>query len=138
MKDKKEFYKCIIDKRKIVKEKVSNCIGTALYLVGEIKKDKFIWEGREEIFNKLIKSKKPKLGYLVAWDNNSFDLAHAAVITGLNPLTIASREGEKGEFLTQYQIEGDKLCVKNHKFTEIKYFIPSKLQKILEKEELTK
>ena len=133
-----EFYSELNKRRKELLEKrmfSSNCAGTALYLVGERGVDLYTpREIAEMILNRLTQAKSSELGYLASWESNGETL-HLAVVVNKNPLKLAEREGYKGPFnpsksFTQitegysFWKEGD----------EVKYYIPSKLQKILEKE----
>jgi len=137
MENKKDFYSNLNhNRRKNVQGEgiFSNCIGTALYLVGEKEKDEYLWKGRQKILRKLIPANSPELGYLVSWEHKGKTF-HLGVVVNKTPLKIAERDGAKGKFnpsksFTQitegyfFWEEGD----------EVKYYIPSKLQKILEKE----
>ena len=135
--NKRDFYSSVSNNRRRVRDGDSNCIGTELYLVGETKEDRYIWDGRNEFFDKLKQSESPDLGYLVTWGDIHRNIAHAAVITSLNPLTVATRNGKGAKFTYKQNIaDTNKIYAEEHKLSDIKYFIPSKLQQILEKEAL--
>lgn len=132
----KEFYSLMNSNSRRIKNGKSNCIGTALYLVGETDQDEYLWKGCQSFFNKMAKSNQPELGYLVVWTNLEDTIYHAAVITGKAPLTIAMRNGVDGPFYPNTSFEYADNEYKSYlSFKEVKYFVPSKLQKVLEKED---
>ena len=80
----------------------SNCIGTALYIVGEEEKDKpgDIFKIHSRL-SKLARVSHPVIGCLASWERGSFPriiVAHLGVVTSLHPLLIAERHESEGEF----------------------------------------
>ena len=81
----------------------SNCIGTALYIVGEYEKDE-----AGDIFKihprltKLPRVSRPVIGCLASWERGPVPqivVAHLGVVTSLHPLLVTERQGSDGEFL---------------------------------------
>ena len=110
---------------------VSNCIGTALYVVGELKEDKYVWNEKEIILNKLTKINYPKKGFLIAWNRGY--IYHFGIITNENPFSITHRDGV-GEFVLLNEslesVDKGYNCEKDEK-VKIEYLIPTKLEKLL-------
>jgi len=133
---KRDFYNMLNNNRKNAHYgKTSNCIGTALYLVGEQERDECVWNKRRTFFEKLKLSEKPGLGYIITWGNETTKLAHAAVITGVNPMTVATRNGSCDPFEPKQKFEEtNEFYSGKLGYTNILYFIPSRLQKILDEE----
>ena len=135
---KKEFYSMINSNRRNAGRVKSDCIGTTLYLIGEREKEGPIWGEHTEVFNNFIQSKEPGLGYIVAIIDTFNEIYHTAVITNLNPLKVASKNGGGwAAFYPKKELEkviNQYAGATGHSFKEIKYFIPPKLQRILEKE----
>src|SRR4030042_1503046 len=95
----------------------------------------FLNKRKEEIFSKLTKSDKPRPGCIAGWVNLEENIYHAAVITGINPLTVAMRNGSDGPFYPNESFDYTNNQFSNYLvFKEIRYFIPSKLQKIINPE----
>lgn len=87
----------------VVKNK-SNCVGTALYLVGEEDSDQYL--SRDESRKKLSKMKrviKPELGSLVLWESGGIPF-HAGVIVMENPFYILYRD-KRTELLMRESLE---------------------------------
>jgi hypothetical protein len=81
-----------------------NCIGTALYIVGEKDSDNYL--SRDESRKMLSKMKfasKPELGYLVLWASGGIPY-HAGTIFMENPFYIVHRS-EKNGLLTKEALE---------------------------------
>lgn len=134
MKTKRDFYKMIAERRRNIIDHTSDCIGTGLYLVGEKETD-YIGVSDGVIMNNLKTSKKPEVGYLAAWRDHEESVYHLATIVKKNPLTLSTRNG------AGYPFTRNELFEKTHngytgyprdtKFKDVKFLIPSKLQKIL-------
>lgn len=108
----------------------SNCIGTALYLVGEKEKDEFesIWNVPELTHLKI--SKTPILGCLIAWQTYS-RTRHLGVVTSITPLLITHREGNSDLFFENEYFEvADRPygCCWYEISPEIKYYLPRGLK----------
>jgi len=139
METKRDFYKMIADNRRKLKNNTSNCIGTSLYLVGEIKEDKHLYGNHNKILEKLKESNTPKLGYLVGWENNFKNIYHLAVVVNENPLTLTTRNGiNKPVLKNQLFKETDSIYKDSLEYSnkKNKFFIPSKLQKIVNNEDI--
>ena len=79
-------------------------------------------------------SETPEKGYIIQWLNNQGYTYHLALISNTNPLMLDTRNGfvpleENEKFEKTNSIYGTQRC-----FNEIKFRIPSKLQRILDKE----
>lgn len=58
----------------------SNCVGTALYLVGERDIDVYLSrKNAKEIVSKMKRAKEPNTGYLVLWENGG-KIYHSGVV----------------------------------------------------------
>ena len=133
METKRDFYKMIADRRKnIKKEGVSNCIGTALYLTGEIEEDFYLKHAYNNKIHSLEVSEIPKLGYFLSWEDPDEKMEHVGVITNLNPLSIAHREKYKGNFIQNQEVS--ELSKFDVSYLRKVFRVPSKLKKILEKQ----
>lgn len=146
----RDFYKFVNEKRRNIlnkenrnlKKTNNDCKGTALYQVGEIPKEKFLFQDEnEKILSNLKKAQNPEPGYIVAWRReNPYSMEgenqtyHMAVVVNKNPLKVATRNGEASNLN------------KNQSFTKVngfyasqepegwvEYYIPSKLEKALNK-----
>ena len=82
-----KIYEFIKDRVAKASKGKSNCVGTALYLSGELDSDKYL--SREDS-KKIISKMKPELGYLVLWESSGIPI-HAGVILMDNPLQILYR-----------------------------------------------
>lgn len=116
----------------------SNCIGTALFLVGEQPTDDFIY-GRgldgnfplgmdhTDYIESMEEIPEPKTGCLVAWENIGKNIIHLGVIVNQNPILVAHRDGANGPFYKSMPL--DKV---NETYdagnVRIRYFIPPKLK----------
>ncbi len=128
-----EYFYSELDQRrkKAVKTKGKrNCIGTALYLVGEVDKDGFVYDGpKHGFFDYLPEADSPRRGYLVAWETLG-EVYHAAVVVRQNPLLLASRNGDGGSFKPRQSFKKVNARYGLGSYN-VKFYIPSKLQKIL-------
>ena len=107
----------------------SNCIGTALYLVGEIEEDIDIGvhTAYNNYFRHLNVSLNPQIGSLIAWQHQEpRKIVHCAVITRLEPLEVAHREGCKGTVETNQPIESVKRTYRHFKGSLV-YYLPRRL-----------
>jgi hypothetical protein len=132
----------------------ANCIGTALYLIGQEKVEACIDsnDAYDNYLSKLERLKSPVAGCLVAWvydckelipdtkisrlDMNSRDylkkrtVAHLGVVASLNPMLIANRERVSGRFFPDQAYEE---LEKNYKFCRVGFYRPEILVVNLEK-----
>lgn len=102
----------------------SNCVGSALYISGEIPSE--IYYSREKAklkLSRLKNSQKPELGYIALWQSEG-ELFHAGVIFEENPLQIVHRNEISG-LLTPAPLE--EFIEEIYKFTGLKptYKIPN-------------
>jgi hypothetical protein len=82
--------------------KRSNCVGTALYLTGDRKKDEYLDPFVELSVKHLKIAENPTLGCFVTWMTKSSGcvyITHIGVATSLDPLLITHREGADGYFI---------------------------------------
>ncbi len=89
--------------REVTGTKKSNCIGTALYLVGLVNTDECIDPStiRSTPFASLLKIEQPVVGGLIAWleqDSGYTDVIHLGVVANTSPLLIHNRHGCYGQF----------------------------------------
>jgi len=73
--------------------KPTNCIGTALFLVGELDKDSLVNPGRIKKLNGLKRLVKPEKGCLIAWELRKRVAMHLGVIVRVRPIRVTHREG---------------------------------------------
>lgn len=79
----------------------SNCIGTALFLTGEIRSDRYVDTDDVNSLKKLRRVDGPVLGGLIAWQHYKKRITityHLGVVTSLDPLLITHRNGGAGAF----------------------------------------
>ena len=77
----------------------SNCIGTALYLAGEIRKDKFV--STRDVPRRYFEHMQPIAGpvehALIAWKSRkNGHIFHAGVVTSIDPLLVTNRWNTDG------------------------------------------
>lgn len=79
--------------------KRSNCIGTALFLVGLYEEDRFLSPkaAYERYLSNLEELDLPEIGCLVSF-GKTFKVAHLGVVTSLEPLKVTEREWTEGPF----------------------------------------
>jgi len=121
--------KFIRERASKTKRKNSNCVGTALYLVGESDTDKYLdrYTSRDVLLN-FRKSFCPQKGYFVCWMDGTNPF-HVGVVLETNPLTILHRDGCDG-YLKSDSFDELNLRFKNIP-VEIVYKIPNNFEKIL-------
>lgn len=123
----------------------SNCVGTALYLIGEQPSDAYVYNNESRgkfplegdhtsYFETLEETDEPVLGGLVVWKagKNSFPankVYHAGVIVNTDPILVAHRDGFSGPFHRNMPLE-----IVNEKYKDffgekgnITFLLPSKL-----------
>jgi len=126
-----KFQDMIYERLVSLKERVSNCIGTALYLVGELEEDRYIWMGRGTRLFKMMPYSKPIVGAIVSWNHYTKGPYHMAVVTSLNPLKVTQRDGERGPVETDVpltRVDWFYLLGKGESRT---FHLPRKLEKAL-------
>lgn len=77
------------------KHEGKNCVGTALYLVGEEDLDNYI-HPRDVIMSALSKIEEPHIGALAVWTYKPWiifreEVMHMGVVTGINPTQVTHR-----------------------------------------------
>ncbi|MDE1860958.1 MAG: hypothetical protein KGH72_04555 [Candidatus Micrarchaeota archaeon] len=90
----------------------SNCIGTALYLVGMQSDDEFIGDHQGMLFRSLLSSLRrldePAVGCLVAWQWDHRPgmpyVYHMAVVTATEPLLATHRSGRNEPVYEQHTL----------------------------------
>jgi hypothetical protein len=98
------IYDFIRDRIPKLRARNSNCVGTALYLIGETDSDKYL--SRKEsrkLISKMERAIKPELGYLALWASDGVPF-HAGVILMDNPFYIVHRN-EKNGLLTKERLD---------------------------------
>jgi hypothetical protein len=117
----------------------SNCIGTALFITGEIEQDRFTdinTAYKLYLDGHLRKLDAPVVGCLVAWilDFNSFiSTEHMGVITAIkNEVLVTYRKSRAGILMENRPLDvaGGRYAelMKQHDFCRQEYFLPSILQ----------
>ena len=136
--NKRTFYSRINNNRRAVmgRDGVSNCIGTALFLVGEQLTDDFVYGtifylnmDHTDYIESMEEVSEPKTGCLVAWENIGRNIIHLGVIVNENPVLVAHRDGSKGQFHKNMPLErvNEIYDCGNER---IRYFIPPKLKEV--------
>ncbi|MGV8150519.1 MAG: hypothetical protein ACP5NV_02205 [Candidatus Woesearchaeota archaeon] len=93
----------------------------------------------EEVASLVEEVKHPKKGAFIVWYNRSIP-GHVGIINNTDSLSFANRRSSKGDFHKEDTIEDLKKHYSrefprfNLNSSEIKYFIPSKFQKIIDEE----
>ncbi len=96
-----------------------NCAGTALYLVGDAEKDSYVEPKTlyADYLSRLGKISNPVVGCIVAWTGKHVQLdrmfiatdwvntRHIGVLTDINPIRVAHRDGLSGWFIKSQSIE---------------------------------
>jgi hypothetical protein len=85
----------------------ANCAGTALYIVGEISKERFLERVDLDYYlSRLKPMAKPIEGCLVTWEFTDWQsppfkrkVSHIGVITSTAPLLVTNRNGKGGKFI---------------------------------------
>lgn len=83
----------------------SNCIGTALFIVGETKTDKYVDTAKvnKPFLLELRRIESPIPGALIVWPRSSKKyrvmVAHMGVIVSIEPILVTHRAGRNGLFL---------------------------------------
>jgi hypothetical protein len=119
------FYEFIKDRVSKASKDNSNCVGTALYLLGESDSDEYLSrEESKKIISKMKRAIKPELGYLVLWESSGI-LIHSGVILMENPFYIIYRN-KKNNLLMQDSLSGFNDYLFKHFKVKPTYRIPSK------------
>jgi hypothetical protein len=121
-----DFSEFIKNRSSQVPRNNSNCVGTALYLVGETDSDKSLSRNdSKKIISKMKRAVKPELGYLALWESDGIPF-HAGVILMDNPFYIVHRNEVNG-LLTKEKLDtfGDYIFKKMR--LKPAYRIPHKL-----------
>lgn len=106
-----------------------NCIGTALFITGELSADEGVSTRRAYKFHlkKLEESKNPDIGYLASWEHQKKffhkKIIHLAVITSLNPILMTHRKGFNGPLIIGEPFSDVKKHYERAE-AEIKFYIP--------------
>ncbi len=131
----------------------SNCIGTALFVTGEIRTDVYVDTSIAKVIylDKLRTVDMPIVGCIVTWEYNSsqfsdnmtsrldaefkrllikgIHVAHMGIVYSLNPLLVSHRKGYKREFI-ESQLFMD-IDLKDYYDARITYYIPKELERTL-------
>jgi hypothetical protein len=105
----------------------SNCIGTALYLIGEIEEDNPIdpWLAYPSFLCRLQELKYPCKECIVAW--HEFEsVAHCAVVTDLKPLLVAQRRTFAGHLDVDIPLECVHAEYIGSRASHYRYYFPRK------------
>ncbi|MBI3623615.1 hypothetical protein HY212_06075 [Candidatus Pacearchaeota archaeon] len=78
-------------------ERPANCIGTALFLAGEVDIDEHIEPSHSRpYFEKLTELHSPEVESIITWEESTrkgISVGHAGLIVGVNPILITHRPG---------------------------------------------
>lgn len=118
-------------RKKSIKQNTSNCIGTALYLVGEKEIDEYIWDEQYEILNGISEKKEPEIGFLVGWCSIEGEIYHLGVITKVNPLLITHRDGKDGPLKINEPFRRINAYYNKYSRSKIRFFCPRKLEEFI-------
>ncbi len=131
MKNLEEYY-LFMDKRiDSLEHGTSNCIGTALYIVGEQDFDDPERIIKSNKFENLNQISYPLKGCIVAWKEGNQSPLHAGVITEDNPKhRFIAREYNNGPYFKNLDLEEENKSWEEEG-TKMVFYIPSKLQKII-------
>jgi len=125
-----DFYKSMKERILQMDRRNGNCVGVALYIIGEPNSNKEIYLSRDEskkIISKMERTLKPELGYLVLWASGGIPF-HAGVIFMEDPFYIIHRNKKNG-LLTRESLETfSDYMLKNTGLKPV-YRIPTKLSK---------
>ena len=124
MEDFKEFMK---ERARSCERHSSNCVGSALYITGEISFDSYFSRRNAKLkLSRLKTAYSPEVGYIALWQWEG-EPVHAGVIFEKNPFKIVHRSEANG-LLTEKLL--DEFIEHTFKFTGIKpvYKIPNKLR----------
>ena len=121
----KDFSTFIEERISAVKNVESNCVATALYLVGERDSYEYLSRGdSRKLLSKMKKSKEPKLGYLVSWESEGIPF-HSGVIFREEPFHVIHRNNKERLLIDSPLNEFNEFIFKNLKI-EPTYRIPNK------------
>lgn len=128
-----DFYKFMDERIKNTMRRGTNCVGTALYIVGERDFEATLQRrDSRKLLLRMRNSLRPEVGYLVLWESEGIPF-HAGVIYKENPFEIVHRSESK-EILTPMRL--DKFNKYIFEKTGLKpiYKIPNKLREQKEQE----
>ncbi len=81
----------------------SNCMGTAMFLIGEQKEDRYldICCRQREMLDRMIQLPKPTRASIAVWYKNApeFMIEHMGVIVSVDPILVTHRTGCDDEFI---------------------------------------
>lgn len=124
-----DFEKFIMNRKDNVNLKDSNCVGTALYLVGETESDKYLSRKDSKVLlSKLKKVKEPKAGYLAVWESEGFVIHTGVILRDKPPFHILHRT-EKNFYLADNSLEEFSNLIYSKMSIKPIYRVPSKLLK---------
>ncbi len=122
-----DFESFINERKDKVSLRDSNCVGTALYLVGERDFDKYISrKDSKEIVSKMKKAREPDTGYLVLWENNG-NIYHAGVVLRDKPPFHILHRTEVNSYLSDNPLEEFSEFIYSKMGIKPAYRIPNKL-----------
>jgi hypothetical protein len=114
--------------------KRSNCVGTALYIIGAQKEDRSVdlvdsdLESLTAYLKKLEQIPAPIEGCLVVWEG-LIPITHIGVVTSVNPLLITNRHGAGGSFVEDESFEDlnrkyQSTACESQMNKRIRYYLP--------------
>ncbi len=128
-----EFQDMVYQRLHSLTEGVSNCIGTALYLVGELDHDRYIWKGRNHRLFRMTPLLEPIPGAIASWNNYKTLSKHMAVVTSVNPLRLVQRYECKGKIEIDISINNIDLVFLKELGDNRTFHLPKKLEVALKR-----
>ena len=137
--NKETLQKILLCKETTIQDRVktgSNCVSTALFITGEIDKDKYVNPRTvySSVLKKLQKIESPRLGCIVAWTfdlGSSIYVEHMAVVTATVPHTLVThRKALVGSLVENQPIEVVGLPAKLN-YCKEEYFLPKNIKSII-------
>jgi len=125
-----DFYKSMKERILQTERREGNCVGVALYIIGELNSDKEIYLSRDEskkIISKMKRTLKPELGYLTLWASGGIPF-HAGVVFMKDPFYIIHRNKKNGLLIRESLETFSDYMFKNTGLKPV-YRIPTKLSK---------
>ncbi len=125
------YAKQVRDRIKLCKlARRSNCIGTALYVVGEQGEDEFLYRGAYDSYlKKLEVLHSPVKGCLVAWQDPMSDIKavyHMGIVITTDPILVTHRVGTEGVVIEKQPLSEISILGCTYDCS-IFYYLPSAL-----------
>ena len=138
LQQKERFYDFVDERVELSKNNLScNCLGGALSGVGEVLEDSNMhpWDAKK-VLDGLTEAGSASRGYLAVWTYQDDTPYHAAIVANNSGTKAISRNGGNNELKKDIEMNELSRIYDNYSGFrgKKKYFIPSKLQKIIDAE----